>query len=408
MTDLVRSDGSGRLPGWVVDVLIGIAVATLISLVITADQGGRQRPDVIAYLWAVGLGALMLVRRRHPLVVLAVTALGLFAYYAAGYPAIGLAVPIAAALFSAAEFGHAFAAVITAVLVTAVSVGFRLLEGQSFSLVVGYELVGHLALMAAAIALGDSLRSRREVQAAARRLTELSGRQARLDADARVHAERLAIARDLHDSVGHDASVISLHAEVGREAAGHDDEATRRALALIKDTASTMLADLRRTVSLLRNPDDRQHEVVSLDDLGSITQVAAEAGFDVVTSIDAALTATDSGTSTLSPVAEAAVYRIVQEAITNVVRHSNGTRLQIRVTRDPQRRIIAEISDDGLSHSTGDSGDAEVAEVAEVGEGNGIRGMRERAASLGGHLTAGFTGRGFTVRAVLPPTEEPT
>ncbi|HEY6799360.1 MAG TPA: histidine kinase, partial [Agromyces sp.] len=228
MTDLVRSDGSGRLPGWVVDALIGITVAVLVSLVITADQGGRQRPDVIAYLWAVGLGTLMLVRRRHPLIVLAVSALGLFAYYAAGYPAIGLAVPIAAALFSAAEFGHALAAVITAVLVTVVSVGFRLLEGQSFSLVVGYELVGHLALMAAAIALGDSLRSRREVQAAARRLTELSARQARLDADARVHAERLAIARDLHDSVGHDASVISLHAEVGREAAGHDDEATRR------------------------------------------------------------------------------------------------------------------------------------------------------------------------------------
>ncbi len=400
MTDLVRSDGSGRLPGWVVDALIGITVAVLISLVITADQGGRQRPDVIAYLWAVGLGTLMLVRRRHPLIVLAVSALGLFAYYAAGYPAIGLAVPIAAALFSAAEFGHALAAVITAVLVTVVSVGFRLLEGQSFSLVVGYELVGHLALMAAAIALGDSLRSRREVQAAARRLTELSARQARLDADARVHAERLAIARDLHDSVGHDASVISLHAEVGREAAGHDDEATRRALALIKGTASAMLADLRRTVSLLRNPDERQHEVVSLDDLASVTQVATEAGFDVVTSIDAALSAADSGTSPLSPVAEAAVYRIVQEAITNVVRHSNGTRLEIRVARDPRRRIIAEITDDGSPHSTGNADHVE--------EGNGIRGMRERAESLGGHLTAGFTGRGFTVRAVVPPTEEPT
>jgi signal transduction histidine kinase len=400
VTDLVRSDGSGRLPGWVVDALIGITVAVLVSLVITADQGGRQRPDVIAYLWAVGLGTLMLVRRRHPLIVLAVSALGLFAYYAAGYPAIGLAVPIAAALFSAAEFGHALAAVITAALVTVVSVGFRLLEGQSFSLVVGYELVGHLALMAAAIALGDSLRSRREVQAAARRLTELSARQARLDADARVHAERLAIARDLHDSVGHDASVISLHAEVGREAAGHDDEATRRALALIKGTASAMLADLRRTVSLLRNPDERQNEVVSLDDLGSVTQVATEAGFDVVTSIDAALTAADSGTSPLSPVAEAAVYRIVQEAITNVVRHSNGTRLKIRVTRDPRRRIIAEITDDGSPHSTGNADHVE--------EGNGIRGMRERAESLGGHLTAGFTGRGFTVRAVVPPTEEPT
>lgn len=398
MTDLVRSDGSGRVPGWVVDALVGIAVAALISVIITADQGGRQRPDVIAYLWAVGLGALMLVRRRHPRIVLAVSALGLFAYYAAGYPAIGLAVPIAAALFSAAEFGHALAAVVTAVVVTVVSVGFRLLEGQSFSLVVGYELVGHLALMAAAIALGDSLRSRREVQTAARRLAELSARQARLDADARVHAERLAIARDLHDSVGHDASVISLQAEVGREAVGHDEVATRHALALIKDTASTMLADLRRTVSLLRNPEERTHAVVSLGDLSSVTEAATAAGFEVVTSLDTALTATDSGISPLSPVAEAAVYRIVQEAITNVVRHSNGTRLVVRVTHDPQLGIVAEISDDGSPHSTSEAGRA-------ADEGNGIRGMRERAESLGGHLTAGFTGPGYTVRAVLPAEE---
>lgn len=385
------------MPGWVVDALIGIAVAALISVVITADQGGRQRPDVIAYLWAVGLGGLMLVRRRHPRLVLAVSALGLFAYYAAGYPAIGLAVPIAAALFSAAEFGQALAAVVTAVVVTVVSVGFRLLEGQSFSLVVGYELVGHLALMAAAIALGDSLRSRREVQAAARQLADLSARQARLDADARVHAERLAIARDLHDSVGHDASVISLHAEVGREAAGHDDEATRRALTLIKDTASTMLVDLRRTVSLLRNPEERTHAVVSLDDVGSITQAATAAGFEVATSVDPALTATDSGASPLAPVTEAAVYRIVQEATTNVVRHSNGTRIEVRLTHEPQTGVIAEISDDGSPRSTGDTGDPE--------HGNGIRGMRERAESLGGHLTAGFTTRGYTVRAVLPLEE---
>ncbi|MRG60297.1 sensor histidine kinase [Agromyces sp. CFH 90414] len=400
MTERARLEPRGRIPAGAVDALIGVGVAAVISIVISAGQGGRQQPDVVAYLWAAGLGALMLVRRRHPLIVLAVSALGLFAYYAAGYPAVGLAVPVAAALCSAAEFGHLIAAVATAATVTVVSVAFRLLEGQSFSLVVGYELVGHLAVMAGAIAFGDGLRARRELQAGARRLAELTAQQARLDAEAHLHAERLAIARDLHDSVGHDASVISLHAEVAREAVGRDDEAARRALELIRSAATAMLVELRRTVTLLRNPGERPRAVVSLEDLDELTRSATAAGFEVRTTVDPTLLPTAAGARALSSTTEAAVYRIVQEAITNVVRHSTGSRVVVTVARDGHE-VVAEIRDDGTAGPPpADRSPDRSPEPAATG--NGLRGMRERAEALGGRLTAGPAPDGFAVRAVLP------
>ncbi len=386
-----------RWPAWVVDAVIGAGVAAVLAVVITADQGGRQRPDAIAYLWAVGLGALMLARRRHPIVVLAVTALGLFAYYAIGYPAIGLAVPVAAALYSAAEFGRLVPSIVTAVVVTVVSVGFRLLEGQAFSLVVGYELVGHVALMAAAIALGDSVRSRRAAQASARLIADLTARQLQQASDARIHAERLAVARDLHDSIGHATSVTSLHTEVARESVGRDDDAIRRALDVIAATTATTMAELRRTVALLRDPAERGRTVISVADVPSLADAARVAGFEVDVSIDAPV---------LPPLVEAAVFRIAQEAVTNAVRHSGGTRLGIEVTAfDHDVRV--RVHDDGaVDRGAGDRGTGDHG-AGGGGGGHGIRGMRERAESLGGRLTARADQDGFTVEAVLPLGEAP-
>ena len=380
-----------RAGSWITDVLLGAGVATTVSAVITANQGGRHAPDQIAYLWAVGLGALMLARRRYPVVVLAVTVLGLVAYYAAGYPAVGLAVPVAAALFSAAEYGRIRVSVATAALVIVVSVFFRLAEGQDFSFVVGYELAGHVTLMGAAIALGDSVRSRRIAQADARRIADLTAARYRQEADARIQHERMAIARDLHDSLGHTTSVIALHADVAREALGRDDDAARSALELIRSTASRSMDDLRRTVTLLRSPGDRPRTVVSLANLDAVTQAAAGAGFDVELEVrvDAPLP---------TPV-EAAAFRIVQEAVTNVVRHSAGSLVQVRVRQD-ERRLSLSIIDAGTDEPAGQEPATD--RVAADRPGHGLAGMRERAESLGGTLTAERLPTGFVVRAMLP------
>ncbi|MER7460506.1 sensor histidine kinase [Micromonospora sp. NPDC126480] len=378
-----RSEREGRrgIRPWIIDVLIGAGVAVTVSVVITANQGGRQEPDPVAYLWAVGLGALMLARRRYPVIVLAVSVLGLFAYYAAGYPAVGLAVPVAAALFSAAELGRLAAATVAAVVVTVVSVVFRLAEGQDFSLVVGYELAGHVLLMGAAIALGDSVRARRAAQADARRIAELTAERYRHEADARLQSERMAIARDLHDSLGHTTSVIALHADVAREALGRDDAAVRSALDLIRSTATSSMADLRRTVALLRSREDARRTVVSLSNLETVTEAATAAGFDVDVEVRV-------DTDLPSPV-EAAAFRIVQEAVTNVVKHSTGSRVQIQVRQDADHLTLA-VADDG-------TGDGTAARA-----GHGIAGMRERAEALGGTFNAGHRDPGFVVRAALP------
>ena len=378
---------------WVADVLLGLGVAATVSIVISANEGGRHGPERVAYLWAVGLGALMLARRRYPVLVLAVTVLGLFAYYAAGYPAIGLAVPVAAALFSAAEYGRLAAAVTAAVVVTVVSVAFRLAEGQDFAFVVGYELAGHLLLMGAAIALGDSVRSRRAAQADARRIAELTAARYQQEADTRVQHERMAIARDLHDSLGHTVSVIALHADVAREALGRDEAAARSALELIRSAASRSMVDLRRTVTLLRSSDDQPRTVVSLANLDAVTQAAGAAGFDVDAQVDLA-------EPVPAPV-EAAAFRIVQEAVTNVVRHSTGSRVEIRVRQD-ERHLILSVTDTGADARAETETEAPPA-VARTGPaGHGIAGMRERAESLGGRLTATPVPGGFAVHAELP------
>lgn len=385
MEDLQREKRFHRWPPWAIDVALGASVAAIVSVTISADVGGRQSPDILAYLWAVGLGALMLVRRKHALAVLAVTALGLFAYYAAGYPAIGLAVPVAAALFSAAEVGMLGASIVTAAVVAIVSVGFRLVEGQSVAVVVGYELSGHVVLMAAAIAFGDSLRNRRAVHAGAGRIAGLVAAEARRQAEVRLGDERLAIARDLHDSFGHSTSVISLYTEVAREAIGRQDpDAARLALEQVASTAGDSMAELRRTVALLRAPGEHGSTVASLADLSALREAAEAAGFVVDMRVD------PEAVRGLPPSVDRTAFRIVQEALTNIVRHSGGAHVDvvIETCRGGLEVIVTDDGDPPLNHAGA--------------EGNGIRGMRERVDTLGGRLSAAFESQGFAVRARLP------
>ncbi|MET0423024.1 MAG: sensor histidine kinase [Actinoplanes sp.] len=353
---------TGRSP-WLADALLGLAVTGTLTLVISARQGGTQQPDAVAYSWAAGLGALMLARRRHPRAVLLISALGLFAYYTAGYPAVGVAVPLAAALFSTAEAGRLGAAIGVAAGVLAVSLAVRLLHGQDAAYVVGYELVSHVTLMAAAIALGDSLRSRRTRRAQ--------------EAEQRVREERLAIARELHDSIGHTVAVISLHADVAREAAPPDDEVLAAALGRIKQAAGETMRELRGAVGVLRSA--RTHSLTGLD---AVLDTARAAGFDVLAHVTPE-------PGELPPAVDAAAYRIVQEAVTNVLRHARAGLVEVAVVADG-RTLRVTVTDDGPPpHRAAPAGD-------------GIAGMTERARALGGSLRTRHGPAGFVVEAELP------
>lgn len=375
-----ETQGSGRHPAWTIDAGLGIAVAVVVSFVISANYGGRQDPDAIAYLWAVGLGSLMLVRRRYPLLVVAISVLGLFAYYAAGYPAVGVAVPIAAALFSAAEFGRMLWGAGAAVIALAASVFFRLSEGQDFSYVVGYELAGHAFLMFGALALGDSTRSRRKLVARSREVAALTADRARAESESEAQRERLAIARDLHDSIGHGISVISLHTDVAREAIeARRDAPSLHALRLVSDSARSTMADLRHTVALLRS------QSTSTSDTAGLASVDRLIPTDSAVAFNLAIRLPDNLPSRI----DMAAYRIVREAVTNIIRHSPAERAWIETTYDTDEFVVS-IGDDGTEADGG------------ITEGNGIRGMRERAESGGGTVETRASGDGFWVRASFP------
>lgn len=383
--------GAARgLGGWPLDVVLAFAVTGVLIVIISADVGGQSDPDLVTYLWAVGLGALMLVRRRYPVLVLGVSVLGLFAYYSFGYPAIGVAVPVAAALFSAAEAGRLRWAIGGALVVIGASVFFRLAEGAAISLVVGYELAGHVLLMAAAIALGDGLRSRRRLLADARRIIALTAAEERRRTTESARLEREAIARDLHDALGHRATVISLHADVAREAIEREEQdAADAALGIITESTQALLSELRRTVRLLRAPDEVHAPTESLDAvLESLpTLLAPGTALSTALELEAPLP---------GPV-EAAAARIVQESIVNVARHSGASQVQVTACLVKEALHLS-VSDDGAAGEAR----ATPSGTSTAASGAGIRGMRERAEALGGELTAESEDGGFAVRAVLP------
>lgn len=365
------------------DALIGLVVFVAVSWMITADQAGDQPPDAVAYFWAFGLGALMLVRRSYPLVVLWITVVTLVAYYMSGYPAVGLSIPTAAALLSAAEFRRVWWPVLAAVSLLIISYAVRIAQGQDLRQILGYELAGEVGLMAAAIALGVSLRLRRELQYNTARLVASTAREERSRSDAAIAAERTNIARDLHDTLGHQATVISMYADVARQTVEDNPHEAQQALDVVTSTSSDMLAELRQTVKMLRGRQSQRNVAT----LGALREhLIASLPLEIHADIDSQLTE-----RSVSLAVQTAIYHIVQEALTNVLRHSTATTATLQIFRNKQ----------WLSVIVADHGPARDATAA-VAAGAGIDGMTERATSLGGCLTAQREGQGFRVHAVLP------
>ncbi|MBM7505141.1 sensor histidine kinase [Agromyces aurantiacus] len=366
-----------------VDAGLAVAVTLVLAFVIGAEQAATRPVDALAYLWAAGLGALMFARRRYPRAVLAVTILGVVAYFAAGYPAVPVSVPVAPALFSAAEAGRTRFAVAGAATLLAVSVLARLIEGDSAAFVVGYELVSHVALMGAAIALGEVVRLRRVAGARADRIAQLQRQEAELLADRRVRSERMAIARDLHDSIGHALTVVSIQSHVADERIGLDDDAARTAVRHAGESAAEALRELRATVGVLRSGDAAEPRPggPTLRTLGPLVEAVRGAGFAV--EVDLALDG-----ATIPPATDAAAFRIAQEAVTNAIRHSDGSRVRISATCVPDE-LVLEVEDDG-------------GPLDALPAGNGLEGMAERAASVGGTVGVEAGPNGVRVSARFP------
>lgn len=199
-------------------------------------------------------------------------------------------------------------------------------------------------------------------------------------------AERTRIAREMHDVVAHSLSVVIAQADGGRYAARTDPEAAERALGTIADTGRDALADMRRILGVLRTEDAAERLPQPDDaDLDRLVEQVRETGL--------AVSVVRTGTTVpLPPGAGLSVYRIVQEALTNVLKHGGPeVRVTVALHRSPQH-LVVQVDDDGRG-----------AAATSDGRGQGLVGMRERAALFGGTLVAGpRPGGGYRVRAEIP------
>jgi len=316
-------------------------------------------------------------RRRAPLVVLAVAIVTTLlanlvsALDAAATPAIALVV----AVYSVGAHTAGLRASIGALGVAGV---IGAIAAQQLSLT---DVIFIAMIVGGAWLAGRAMRYRRERE----RVLE----REKADAEAAIVEERARIARELHDVVAHAISVIVLQARGGRKLLEEEPEEARRALDAIERTASQALAEMRRLLGLLRESDEQlalapQPTLSRLDDL--IAQVR-DAGLRVEVAIE--------GTPReLPPGVDLSAYRIVQEALTNALKHAGPATARVTVHYG-DGELDLEVSDDGVGGGNGG------------GTGQGLAGIRERVAVFGGDVEAGSrTEGGYTVRARLPYASE--
>ncbi|MBC7272281.1 MAG: sensor histidine kinase, partial [Streptomyces sp.] len=277
------------------------------------------------------------------------------------------------ALYTVVDEGH-----------LAVAIGFGAASVVAFALADGYDgedgggngaTLLHAGWLVAVIV--GVTRNRRAYVAEALARERAAEQRKEEEARRRATEERLRIARELHDALGHHLSLINVQA--GAALHRPDPERATQALTAIRQASKESLHELRTTLGALRREDDAP-AVPGLHRLYELLTTAGRSGLEIRTEL--------AETRPLPPEADLAAYRIVQEALTNVTRHARASAVVIRVRPDDED-VLVEIEDDG----TGTPGPP----------GYGIRGMAERARALGGSLTAAAVpGGGFRVRARLP------
>lgn len=232
---------------------------------------------------------------------------------------------------------------------------------------------------------GRALRYRREREGALERLAVDLDREQEEKAQAAVAEERIRIARELHDVVAHAISVIVLQARGGRRSLATDTRETRDALDTIEATGSAALAEMRRLLGMLRS-DDEEIALApqpSLRYLDALTRQVREAGLPVELSVEG-------DPVELPPGVDLSAYRIIQEALTNALKHAGPATARV-VVRYGDNDLELEVADTGVGPGAGN------------GAGHGLVGMRERVSLYGGKIEAGAQdGGGFAVRARLP------
>jgi signal transduction histidine kinase len=399
-----------RLPVLAQDVLLGLLVAVMQvqgNLAKPPEAGSRPLTDLghLGYVLLIVSGLVLAVRRRWPAPVFITAALASLVYYTLDFSDgpgwIGLFV----ALYTLTAYGDGRKSlVIAGVGITVLAAGWLIAAADiEPTAAIGWVFF-RIAASVMAAALGESVRSRHVIAAEAQERARQAERSREEEARSRVDAERLRIAREVHDTVAHAIAIINVQAGVTAYLLDKRPERARGALVTIEQTSAQALHEMRAVLGVLRDSDNGRVPHPGLGQIDELTAMAREAGLDIKLEVSPSA-------APLPSVVDHTAYRILQESITNVIRHVGPTQvtvaldygtdvLEVRVADEGGR----DASDDDAASPDALAGYPAGTVTGSLAEpGSGIVGMRERCGLLGGELTAGPRPcGGFEVKARLP------
>lgn len=380
------------------DVALAVALCALGQLELFGHELYNGKPVWPGPVWLnailiVALSAPFAWRRSRPLPAMLVTLTVMTAstLILGGSEAAATFIVLIAATFSGAAYSRHLVAVVTAGLIASAAHGVNNPSAKGLA-----DLTWTYGLVAISVIIGRAVWVRQHrIGSLESDASSAEERHAR-HIEAATAAERANIARELHDIVSHAVSVIIIQAQVGARAIPNDLVVVGDSLAAIETNARSAMSELRQLLTLLSAEDEPAAVVpmASLRQLDELLNRFRTAGLSVETDFDI-----DPTLEPLSPMADLAAYRVIQEALTNTMRHAPGATAHLRVRR---RGDTLEL----LAH---DNGEPATRSVSGLGSGRGLIGMRERLNLAGGRLVAaGHDGNGFRVHALIPTRDHPT
>ena len=380
-----------------IDAVVAV-VLTVALVVVSLDSGllvgTKYVPlDALGLLLLVAQTLPLAVRQRYPMAVFAITGTAISLYSVLGYvPSFG-AIGVLIALYTVASRTDRKTALIaggiTAVGITVSFAGLAVRAGTTPTDLL-LDIAANFGLYATAWILGDNIRVRRAYTSALEARAAVLEREREEQARLAVSEERARIARELHDVVAHHVSVMVVQAAAARRVlASHPDQAAD-ALGAIETTGRQALSEMRGMLGVLRQ-DEASDDLVpqpGLERIDTLLESVREAGLPVDLVIEGTPRA-------LPPGLDLSAYRIVQEALTNTLKHAGMARARV-LLRYGDNALELEVTDDGR-------GAAAALRDGERSPGHGLIGMRERVSLFGGEMTAGpRSAGGYAVRARLP------
>jgi signal transduction histidine kinase len=370
--------GAGNL---LVVVVTGLA---MIGPTHAIDEASSRSPNGLAYAVVVIAAISLWWRRTHTVSVLSLVLALLVLYHGLRFPGPGPFLALLVAVYATAVSGRRSLALSAAAAVALWSTFYQVVIEDGSLL--DPSVIMPIVLSISIVLLGDAVHSRRAYLAEVRERLKRAESERELETERRLTQERLRIARELHDVLAHTLTVVSVQAGVASDLFDDKPDEARAALQTIRTAGRDAMSELKATVDVLREPARStapRAPAPGLDQIDDLIQMAAAAGLEVSVNV--------SGSERSLPAAvDLTAYRVVQESLTNVLRHARATNASIRIHYRPAA-VEIEVTDDGVG-----AGDLSPT-------GHGITGMKERAAALGGRLETGpGPAGGFRVLVRLP------